>query len=67
VKLLLPSSAPTTARPFAGMIHSFVYLTIMLLFSSVIWWLWFMIFFSRNHWITGLLYHDMASPYRWIV
>ena len=35
-EILLPSSAPTTARPLAGMIRSFVYLTIMLLFSSVI-------------------------------
>ena len=30
----MPSNAPTTAIPLAGMIHSFVYLTIMLLFSS---------------------------------
>ena len=30
----LASSTPTTARPQAGMIRSFVYLTIILLFSS---------------------------------
>ena len=67
VKFRLPSNAPTTARPLGGMICSFVNLTIMLLFSSLIWRLWLKIFFSRNHWFTGLLYHDMASPYRWIV
>ena len=67
VKLLLPSSASMTARPLVRMIRSFVYLTIMLLFSSVMWRLWFMIFFSWSHWFTGLLYLNMASPNRWIV
>ena len=30
----LPSSAPTTARPFAGMIRSFVYLTIVIKYKT---------------------------------
>ena len=58
---------PTIARSLARMISSFVYLTTMLLLLSLIWRLWFMIFFSWNHWFTRLLYHNMVSLYIWIL